>query len=128
MEPKDIFAGLVTIVVATYGAYFNWKLGKLQTDNQARTVNLTDSSSREAAFRDDLFEHIEKQEEKIKKQDDKLDKLVELIDDQRALIQQLKQANFDLTIYNDKLKRRIEDLEREAILLKKEIENLKQGK
>lgn len=122
MSSELITAGLTLIgILAT--AYVSWRLGRLQIKQQASV----EGNSREIEFREDLLQLIERQESTTKNQDQKIEKLTSLYESTKNLVDELKRANFNLTLENQLLRHQLEDVKKEAASLKLEVEKLKNG-
>jgi hypothetical protein len=116
---------LITLLGTLVVAYLSWRLGRIQLSQQAKSAAITDGSTRELSFRDDLLELIELQDKKILAQDEKIVKLEQFIDSQRQLSDEFRRANLSLSIENVRLKARVQELETETIQLRADLDKLR---
>jgi len=111
---REIITALITLFIGAITAYFTWELGKRQVAQLDKSSKDTDSSTREIEFREDLLTLISQQEDKLRVQDTKIDKLEGQVDTLRTLADEFRRANLNLVIENQRMKLRIEDLEKGA--------------
>lgn len=112
MDYKELITALITLLGLCITGYLSWRLGKLQVQQLASSSTISNNSTREIEFREDLLLLIGQQEEKLKNQDVKIDKLETQVDTLKALADEFRRANLNLAIENQQMKRRIAELEK----------------
>lgn len=120
----DITA-LLTILISGLAAYMSYRLGKLQVVESRKSTLLVDKTTGETEFRKSLLELIDQQEEKLTRQDTKIEKLDGQVDQSKKLTDELKRANFNLSLENERLTRLIASLEYDLQIIRAEVTTLK---
>lgn len=124
MDSNNVIAGILTLIGVMVTAYVSWRLGRMTFVREDRKIE----NEEESDFQKTLLELIQQQELKLEKQDKKIDKLETLIDNQKTLSDELRKANFNLTLENQRLTKRIRELEEAEARLRMDIETLKQAR
>jgi len=122
---KELITAIVTAIGVIITAYISWKLGRMQLDQQKKLALQSDGTLREVELREDLLILIDNQERKLQSQEDKIERLDLYVEQTKELADELKRANLNLTIENQRLRRRIEESEAEIASLRTEVEKLK---
>lgn len=122
---QSIIVALFTLVGAALTAYISWRLGHMQIAQQSKGIDIGNGTQREIEFREDLLALIERQEKKLTAQDDKIDRMDTYIEANKKLVSELKLANLNLSIQNQRLQTRLLEIEAEAARLKAEVDKLK---
>lgn len=117
----DLITPFASIIVGIIAGYVTFRVGRMQVNQAMKAVEVTDKTTGETEFRNSLLEWNDQQEKKLERQDAKIDGLNTLVEQSRTLINDLKRANFDLAIDNQRLKRITDELEHEVDKLRKEV-------
>lgn len=113
LDPQ-VWVAFITLIGILITAWVSWRVGKMQIEQQNSQQRDTDESD----LHKTLLDLVEQQDQKIERQDTKIQRLEEYIDNQKTLGDELRRANFQLTLENKRLKDRIEELERGIASLK----------
>lgn len=120
------YTALATLIGTIIVGYMSYRLGKQQLHQTTRSSELLDRTTGESEFRRNLLELLDQQEDKLTKQDNKIERLDIQIEDSRKLTTQLKRANFDLALENDRLTRLVGSLQIELNNLAEQVRILTQ--
>jgi septal ring factor EnvC (AmiA/AmiB activator) len=119
--PQEVITALLTLIGTILTGYISYRLGRFQIAQQDKNASTGNGTTREIEFREDLLALIERQEQKIKSQDDKIDKLDSHVEMNKSLVDELKRANLNLAIENQRLKARVLEVETELSKLRKDL-------
>lgn len=135
MELQPIIVAVLTLIGIIVTGYVSWRLGRLKLAQEARGLIVGNETQREIEFREDLLALITSQDTKLNTQDDKIDRLNSYIDANNKLVGELKLANLNLSIENQRLQNKIVEIEARATRaeaaaqkLQIEVEKLKEQK
>jgi hypothetical protein len=117
---------ILTVCITALASYMSYRLGKQQLTQSAKSTDQVDKTTGETEFRKSLLDLIDSQEDKLTRQDAKIEKLDVQVDQSKNLTDELKRANFNLTLENQRLTRIMGDLEADVRRLRDEVALLKQ--
>lgn len=121
----DYLTPLLTTIGSLILGYMSFRLGKLQVVQASKGTEMVDRSTTETEFRKSLLELIDSQEEKISRQEAKIEKLDEQVERGKKLTDELKRANFNFALENQRLTRATADLDADVQRLRQEVIVLK---
>ncbi len=114
MELQPYILATLTLIGILGTAYVSWRLGRMKIAQEARGIVVGNETQREIEFREDLLALITSQDTKLKHQDDKIDRLNSYIEANNKLVGELKLANLNLSIENQRLQNKIVEIEARA--------------
>lgn len=120
------YTAIATLIGAVIVGYMSYRLGQQQMKQSTKSTELVDKTTSETEFRKSLLELIDSQEDKLIRQDTKIEKLDVQSEHSRNLANELKRANFNLALENERLVRVVGELETDIRRLKVEITTLQQ--
>lgn len=119
---QETITAILTVAGSIFVAWISYRLGRQQIAQTHSAVIKGDGTTREVEFRDDLLALIERQEVKLKDQDAKIERMDQVVEGSKTLVDELKRANLHLTIENQRLRARIEDVEQQLARVKASIQ------
>jgi hypothetical protein len=120
-----LIPALISLIGAALTAYFGLRGKRTEQRSVREIAQLETETTEEVEFQKRLLELIKEQGQEIKAQDEKIHRLELAIDSRGALVDDLKRANWMLTLENQQLKRRQLEQDVEIAALTRQLADLR---